>query len=69
MEFAWGHFLRIGDPEPLDEHRELLLHRCFVRSALPHDENDRFRYGDPLSVTGANWPLRPESIVHVPWNR
>jgi hypothetical protein len=57
------------DEDPLDQRRELLLHRCFVRSALPHDEGDRFPYSDRLSLTTADWPLRPESIVHVPWTR
>ncbi|GAA1939163.1 hypothetical protein [Amycolatopsis minnesotensis] len=57
------------DVEPLDQRRELLLHRCFVRSPLPADEHDRYPYGDRLSLTAAEWPLRPESIVHVPWAR
>ena len=64
---------RAGWPEhavdPLDRRRELLLHRCFVRDPLPADENDRYPYGDRLSLTAAEWPLRPESIVHVPWAR
>lgn len=60
---------RPGDEDPLDQRRELLLHRCFVRSALPRDEDDRFPYHDRLSLTTAEWPLRPESIVHVPWTR
>ncbi|RFS82052.1 hypothetical protein D0T12_27765 [Actinomadura spongiicola] len=57
----------LDDPAPLDERRELLLHRCFVRSALPEDEDDRYPFDDRLSLTTAEWPLRPESIVHVPW--
>ncbi|MFA1540038.1 hypothetical protein [Actinomadura monticuli] len=56
---------RPGDPDPLDERRELLLHRCFVRSAPPRDEDDRFPFEDRLSLTTAEWPLRPESIVHM----
>ncbi|RKS79859.1 hypothetical protein BZB76_1338 [Actinomadura pelletieri DSM 43383] len=59
----------LDEPTPLDERRELLLHRCFVRSALPHDEDDRYPFEDRLSLTTAEWPLRPESIVHVPWAR
>jgi hypothetical protein len=57
------------DDDPLDQRRELLLHRCFVRSDLPRDEGDRFPYDDRLSLTTAEWPLRPESITHVPWTR
>jgi hypothetical protein len=60
---------RRDDPDPLDQRRELLLHRCFVRTALPRDEDDRFPYDDRLSLTAAEWPLRPESIIHVPWAR
>jgi hypothetical protein len=51
--------------EPLDERRELLLHRCFVREPLPADESDRHPYGDRLSLVSAEWPLRPEAIVRV----
>jgi hypothetical protein len=53
--------------EPLDQRRELLLHRCFVREPLPADDGDRFPYGDRLSLVAAEWPLRPESLVQVPW--
>lgn len=53
------------EPEPLDERRELLLHRCFVRGPLPADESDRYPSDDRLSLTSAEWPLRPESIVDV----
>lgn len=53
--------------ESLDQRRELLLHRCFVRDPLPADESDRFPYGDRLSVVAAEWPLRPESLAHVLW--
>lgn len=53
--------------EPLDQRRELLLHRCFVRDPLLADEADRFPYGDRLSLVTAEWPLRPESLVRVPW--
>lgn len=60
---------QLDDDDPLDQRRELLLHRCFVRSALPRDEDDRFPHDDRLSLTMAEWPLRPESIVHVPWTR
>ncbi|KAB2348014.1 hypothetical protein [Actinomadura rudentiformis] len=60
---------QLDDDGPLDQRRELLLHRCFVRSALPRDEDDRFPYDDRLSLTTAEWPLRPESIVQVPWTR
>jgi hypothetical protein len=52
--------------EPLDQRRELLLHRCFVRDPLPSDEDDRFPYDDRLSLLTAEWPLRPEAIVQVP---
>jgi hypothetical protein len=41
---------RLTSPDPLDERRELLLYRCFVRSALPRDEDDRFPFGDRLSL-------------------
>jgi hypothetical protein len=41
---------------PLDQRRELLLHRCFVRSALPRDEDERFPYDDRLSLA--------ESAIH-----
>jgi outer membrane protein assembly factor BamB len=54
------------DRDPLDERRELLLHRCFVRGPLPPGADDRFPFNDRLSLTTAEWPLRPESIVHVP---
>ncbi|ONI87710.1 hypothetical protein ALI22I_21155 [Saccharothrix sp. ALI-22-I] len=57
------------EEDPLDQRRELLLPRCFVRGPLPHDEHDRFPHDDRLSFTAAEWPLRPESIVHVPWLR
>ncbi|TDC51708.1 hypothetical protein E1281_20075 [Actinomadura sp. KC345] len=60
---------RLGEDDPLTERRELLLHRCFVRSALPRDEDDRFPFGDRLSLTTAEWPLRPESIVRMPRSR
>ncbi|ALG09762.1 hypothetical protein [Kibdelosporangium phytohabitans] len=53
--------------EPLDQRRELLLHRCFVRDPLPADEHDRDPYSDRLSLVAAEWPLRPESIVRVRW--
>ena len=55
-----------GDHSPLDQRRELLLHRCFVRSDPPHDEADRFPYQDRLGLTTAQWPPRPESITRVP---
>jgi hypothetical protein len=60
---------QLDDDVPLDERRELLLHRCFVRSDLPRDEDDRYPYGDRLSLTTAQWPLHPESVTHVPWIR
>lgn len=56
-----------GPDEPLDQRRELLLHGCFVRGPLPPDEKDQYPYSDRLSLTTAEWPLRPESIVHVRW--
>ncbi len=58
-----------GDEAPVDQRRELLLHRCFVRGPLPRDEDDRYPYDDRLSLTAAEWPLRPESIVHPPWTQ
>nr|WP_052478366.1 hypothetical protein [Kibdelosporangium sp. MJ126-NF4]CEL17921.1 hypothetical protein [Kibdelosporangium sp. MJ126-NF4]CTQ90854.1 hypothetical protein [Kibdelosporangium sp. MJ126-NF4] len=58
---------QLDDDVPLDQRRELLLHRCFVRSDLPCDEDDRFPYGDRLSLTTAQRPLRPESVTHAPW--
>ena len=61
-----GHPDEIDDPDPLDERRELLLHRCFVRGNPPFDEDDRFPFDDRLTLTTAEWPLRPDSIVHVP---
>jgi len=46
-----------GSPEqatvPLDQRRELLLHRCFVRGPLPADEKDRFPYDDRLTLASA----------------
>ncbi|MFJ9779384.1 hypothetical protein ACIRSS_07360 [Amycolatopsis sp. NPDC101161] len=51
------------ETEPLDERRELLLHRCFVRGPVPADASDRYPFDDRLSLTSAEWPLRPESIV------
>ncbi|MGH3241524.1 MAG: hypothetical protein ACRDNL_14210 [Spirillospora sp.] len=54
---------------PLDQRRELLLHRCFVRTALPRDEDDRYPSDDRISLTTAQWPLAPESIVRVPSTR
>lgn len=53
--------------EPLEQRRELLLHRCFVRGPLSPGENDRHPYDDRLSLTSAEWPLRPESLLRVPW--
>ncbi|SED26762.1 hypothetical protein SAMN04489727_7163 [Amycolatopsis tolypomycina] len=53
------------EPEPLDQRRELLLHRCFVRGPLPADEGDRFPYGDRLSLVAAEWPLPESAIVRV----
>ncbi|MCP9951481.1 hypothetical protein [Actinomadura madurae] len=58
-----------ANTDPLDQRRELLLHRCFVRSALPRDEDDRFPFDDRISLATAEWPLKPEAIVHVPWAR
>jgi outer membrane protein assembly factor BamB len=80
LHLNWGGEVDIGtDPPispagrpdhdgryPLDQRRELLLHRCFVRGPLPPHEDDRFPFEDRLSLTTAEWPLRPESIVHVP---
>jgi hypothetical protein len=48
------------DPEhplPLAARRELLVHRCFVRSDLPH--GDRFPYQDTLMIDKSEppWPL------------
>ncbi len=60
----WDGEVDIGDG-PLDERRELLLHRCFVRGPLPPDEHDRHPYDDRLSLTASEWPLRPESIIHT----
>ncbi|WP_215543680.1 hypothetical protein [Amycolatopsis sp. CA-230715] len=57
-----------GIEDPLDQRRELVLHRCFVRDPLPADEHDRYPYDDRFSLTSAEWPLRPESLVHVPWS-
>ncbi|MER5261910.1 hypothetical protein ABTZ99_07515 [Actinosynnema sp. NPDC002837] len=57
------------DDVPLDQRRELLLHRCFVRGDPPRDADDRFPYVDRLSLTTAQWPLRPEAVTHVPWSR
>ncbi|MES9602828.1 hypothetical protein [Actinomadura sp. NPDC000929] len=57
---------RLEDEAPLDERRELLLHRCFVRTALPRDEDDRFPYNDRLSLTTAEWPMNPDAIVRTP---
>ncbi|MEV4003833.1 hypothetical protein [Actinomadura sp. NPDC049753] len=57
---------RPAEEAPLDERRELLLHRCFVRTALPRDEHDRFPYDDRLSLTTAEWPMNPDAIVRMP---
>jgi len=38
----------LDHPLPLEARRELLVHRCFVRSALPH--GDRHPYEDTLTV-------------------
>lgn len=40
----------LQETEPLDQRRELLLHRCLVRGPLPADEGDRFPYGDRLTL-------------------
>lgn len=81
LHFNWDGKIDIGlDPPPrsrgesdddadLEERRELLLHRCFVRGALPADEDDRFPDSDRISLTASRWPLSPESITHVPWAR
>ncbi|MEU0535375.1 hypothetical protein [Amycolatopsis tolypomycina] len=53
------------EPEPLDQRRELLLHRCFVRGPLPADEGDRFPHGDRLSLVAAELPLPESAIVRV----
>lgn len=58
-----------NEEDPLQERRQLLLHRCFVRDPHPADEDDRFPFRDRISLTTAEWPVRPESIVHVPWTR
>ena len=67
LHFNWDGTVDIGedppqDPphhpdaaHPLDQRRELLLHRCFVRSALPQDEDERFPYEDRLTLTTAEW--------------
>ena len=49
---------------PVTERRELLLHRCFVRSPSPPLEDVRFPFKDRLRLRAAEWPLRPDSIVH-----
>ncbi|HST83411.1 MAG TPA: hypothetical protein VLL08_16895 [Kineosporiaceae bacterium] len=81
LHFNWDGPVDIGDDpplqrpgvppneDPLDERREVLLHRCFVtRRPLPN-EFDRWPYEDRLSIKTSEWPLKPESIVHVPWTR
>jgi hypothetical protein len=66
-EVLWfGDLLLSCEFSVANQRRELLLHRRFVRDPLPADENDRFPYGDRLSLTTAEWPLRPEAIV--PWS-
>ena len=42
----------VPDGYPVDQRRELLLYRCFVRTDLPGDEGDRFPYRDRLTLTG-----------------
>ena len=59
----WDGAADVGDGR-LAEHRELLLHRCFVRGPLPLDEDDRHPYDDRLSLTASAWPLKPETITH-----
>ncbi len=49
FHFNWDGTVDIGD-DPLDERRELLLHRCFVRGPLPPDEHDRYPYDDRLTI-------------------
>ncbi|WP_141577907.1 hypothetical protein [Actinomadura sp. WMMA1423] len=77
LHFNWDGEVDIGedppqawDPPdeeyPLDQRRELLLHRCFVRSALPRNEGGRVPFDDRLSLTTAGWPMDPESIVITP---
>lgn len=66
LHFNWDGEVDIGDDppapragwpehevEPLDQCRELLLHRCFVRGPLPADESDRFPCGDRISLAAA----------------
>lgn len=70
LHLNWDGTVDIGndlppDPSPVEQRRELLLHRCFVRGPLPPDEHDRFPYDDRLSLSTSEWPLRPESIIHV----
>ncbi|WP_284741477.1 hypothetical protein [Amycolatopsis sp. RTGN1] len=72
LHFNWDGEVDIGDDspvpragwaehemEPLDQRRELVLNRCFVRGPLPADDGDRFPYGDRISLGAAEWPLRP----------
>jgi hypothetical protein len=76
LHFNWDGDVDIGDDppgpredgrddDPVDQRREVLLNRCFVRDSPPDDCDDRFPYADRISVTNGAWPLRPEFIVHV----
>ncbi|TQM38193.1 hypothetical protein [Pseudonocardia cypriaca] len=63
---------RVGRPSPdaersLQRRRELLLHRCFVRTPLPPDEHDWFPHDTRMSVSTTTWPLPEGVITHPSW--
>ncbi|WP_232666978.1 hypothetical protein [Pseudonocardia sp. TRM90224] len=48
----------------LDQRRELLLHRCFVREPVP--DGGGFPYWDRISLSASTWPLDPTTILPDP---
>ncbi|WP_130348828.1 hypothetical protein [Herbihabitans rhizosphaerae] len=81
LHFNWDGEIDLGDDPPvnppdkpphpdgpLDRRRELLAHRCFVRAPMPPGEDDWYPYDGRLSLTSADWPLRPETITHPRWS-
>jgi len=60
---------RTSPPSPdaersLQQRRELLLQRCFVRTPLPPDEHDWFPHDTRMSVSTTTWPLPEGAITH-----
>ncbi len=68
----WDGRMDIGADEPpqdeqgpselsLDQRREILVHRCFVRAGNPHDSG--WPYQDRLSLRRSTWPLAPGDVL------